>query len=246
LDWHARYTQQAQWTAQTRHYLFERARIKSAARVLEVGCGTGAILKEIPEPGEAQIHGIDLSFSTLTQTRSNAPKSLLACCDGQSLPYPDRTFDVTFCHYFLLWVNDPVRALSEMRRVTRTNGVILALAEPDYGGRIDYPPALEPLGRWQAEALRQQGADVDTGRKLRRLFVQAGIKPIEMGIIAGGWSDANSSGERELEWQVLENDLSQTVDSLKIKKMKQLDELAWKEGERVLFVPTFYAWGVIN
>jgi ubiquinone/menaquinone biosynthesis C-methylase UbiE len=244
LDWHARYTQQAQWTAQTRRYLFERARVSSVTRVLEVGCGTGAVLKELPEYGEAQIHGIDLSYPAITQARSNAPKSMLACCDGQALPYPAQTFDVTFCHYFLLWVNDPVRALSEMRRVTRSGGVVIALAEPDYAGRIDFPPALEPLGRLQAQALRKQGADVDIGRRLRKLFVQGGIKPIEMGIIAGGWSDSQSNGERKLEWEVLETDLAGMTDSLDIQKMKKLDEQAWQNGERVLFVPTFYAWGI--
>ena len=32
----------------------------------------------------------------------------------------------------------------------------MALAEPDYGGRIDYPEQLGHIGRWQAQALRKQ------------------------------------------------------------------------------------------
>jgi SAM-dependent methyltransferase len=245
LDWHERYTQQAQWTAQTRRYLFDRARVKTAARILETGCGTGAILSGLPGLTAAQIHGIDLNYPALLNARSNASKSQLTCCDGQTLPFADQTFDITFCHYFLLWVNDPVRALSEMRRVTHSNGIVIALAEPDYGARIDFPPTLEPLGRWQADSLRRQGADVDLGRRLRKLFSMAGINTIEMGVIGGGWTNSHSTEERKLEWEVLETDLAGTTDSLEIQKMKSLDEQAWLSGERVLFVPTFYAWGVI-
>jgi SAM-dependent methyltransferase len=245
MDWHARYTQQAQWTAQTRRYLFERARLESARRVIEVGCGTGALLGELPGLTRAQVHGIDINFQTITQAYSNAPKSLLNCSNGEFLPFPDQSFDVAFCHFLLLWVKDPVCVLSEMHRVTRRGGAVIALAEPDYDGRIDYPPALEPLGRWQTEALQRQGADVDIGRKLRGLFVQAGIQPIEMGIIAGGWSDTDSAGGRKLEWEVLRADLRESANEQDIQKMKKLDEAAWQNGERVLFVPTFYTWGII-
>ncbi len=40
----------------------------------------------------------------------------------------------------------------EMVRVTRPHGFVLALAEPDYGGRIDYPSELSTIGNWQIEA----------------------------------------------------------------------------------------------
>ena len=99
---------------------------------------------------------------------------------------------MAFCHFLLLWVQSPQDILKEMKRVVQPGGAVLALAEPDYTGRIDYPPELEPLGRWQAESLRKQGADPDAGRKLRHWFVSAGITPIESGIMAGGWSNSPS------------------------------------------------------
>jgi hypothetical protein len=43
-----------------------------------------------------------------------------------------------------------------MARVSRT---VLALAEPDYSGRVDEPAELKSLGEWQTEALQRQGAD---------------------------------------------------------------------------------------
>jgi cyclopropane fatty-acyl-phospholipid synthase-like methyltransferase len=44
VDWHARYLQQARWTRPLREYLYGKAGVDSARRVLEVGCGTGALL----------------------------------------------------------------------------------------------------------------------------------------------------------------------------------------------------------
>ena len=44
MDWHARYVQQARWTNQLRHYLYRKAGLRDGQQILEVGCGTGAVL----------------------------------------------------------------------------------------------------------------------------------------------------------------------------------------------------------
>jgi len=243
VDWHTRYTQQARWTAPMRHYLYDRAALAGAQKVLEVGCGTGTLLSELPSFTRAEIVGLDVDRKAAHQARHNAQSAVITCGDGQALPYPDQTFDIVFCHFLLLWVPSPVEALKEMRRVARAGGAMLALAEPDYSARIDYPPEFEPLGRWQAESLRKQGADPDAGRKLRGWFVSAGILPLESGIMAGGWSGPPSLEERSLEWAVIESDLAGQIPGQDLQKIKKLDEAAWERGERVLFVPTFYAWG---
>jgi ubiquinone/menaquinone biosynthesis C-methylase UbiE len=243
VDWHARYSQQARWTANVRQYLFDLAGMGSAQRVLEVGCGTGALLNEFRATAETHIFGLDLSASNALQALRNAPFADITCGDGHQLPYQDEIFDMVFCHFLLLWVHSPVDVLKEMKRVVRQGGAVLALAEPDYAGRIDFPSELVPLGRWQSDSLRKQGADPDAGRKLRGWFSSAGILPIESGIIAGGWSGVLSPDERTLEWAVIESDLAGQVPEQDILKIKKLDNAAWDNGQRVLFVPTFYAWG---
>ncbi len=64
MNWHTRYLQQAAWTRDLRTYLFEQAGLKSARRVLEVGCGTGAILRELSAPA---LHGLDLEAGSLDE-----------------------------------------------------------------------------------------------------------------------------------------------------------------------------------
>ena len=242
MDWHARYLQQAAWTRDLRAYLFKKAGLDSARRVLEVGCGTGAILRDLTTP--APLHGLDLNPSALTQALVSAPAALLTCGNGLDLPYPSHSFDIGYCHYYLLWVSDPLQAVFEMKRVTKPGGHILALAEPDYFARVDKPAALRPLGEWQRDALQRQGADPGFGARLAETFFSAGIQLRETGTIQGG-VDEPSVREREMEWAVIQADLGESVSREEIQKIKLLDDEAWSKGERVLYVPTYFAWGVV-
>jgi SAM-dependent methyltransferase len=244
--WHTRFVQQAQWTQSLRHHLYARADLAGARRTLEVGCGTGAVLTELLMQSHGEIFGLDISSEHLGLAAENLPGIALTCGDAHDLPYPAAVFDLTLCHFLLLWVSDPVQVVREMARVTQTGGIVCALAEPDYGGRIDYPVELKTLGDWQQNALQQQGADPVLGRRLRAIFQLAGLTTVEAGVLGGQWSGMPSPEEREMEWKVLEDDIhsySQGIGSSEIKRLKLIDQHAWEHGERVLFVPTFYAWG---
>jgi len=240
MNWHARYTQQANWTRELRKYIFQNIGLKKTDRVLEVGCGTGAILSEIQTQA---LHGLDIEPASLMEARVHAPSASLACADALTLPYPDNSIDITLCHYLLLWISDPQRALEEMKRITIPGGHVLALAEPNYGARVDEPAELAVLGHWQTEALQRQGADPSLGGRLAELFYQAGIELIETGTIESQGNDAMSTNEWEIEWDVLGNDLAGSISVEDIQRLKKLDKDAWARGERVLHVPTYFAWG---
>ena len=241
MNWHQRYAQQATWTRDLRAYLFEQAGLADAQGVLEVGCGTGAILHELVTP--ASLHGLDINPSSLKECRVHAPKALLVEGNALSLPYPNESFDIVYCHFLLLWVRDPLQALLEMKRVTKPGGHLLAFAEPDYSQRIDRPDELIPLGRWQAESLKRQGADPGFGARLAESFFEAGIRINETGTIQG--VDREPSPEEwEMEWAVIESDLAGTVPAADIQNMKKLDQQARARGVRVLHVPTYFAWGL--
>ena len=237
MNWHSRYLQQAAWTRDLRLYLFEQAGLPSARHILEVGCGTGAVLQDLRTP--AACYGLDLEPGPLAECRVNAPAVLLTCGDGHSLPYPNKYFDIVYCHFFLLWVKDPLQVVREMARVSRC---VLALAEPDYSRRVDEPTALVPLGKWQAGALKRRGAAPAFGARLAETFYQAGIDLIETGPIQSQ-AVMRTDEDWENEWAVIQADLEGIVPSREIQRIKLLDETARLSGERVLHVPAYFAWG---
>jgi ubiquinone/menaquinone biosynthesis C-methylase UbiE len=242
-DWQRRFAQQARWTAELRKYILPRAGLGQARRVIEIGCGSGAILGGIQVQPQAQVFGLDLDPTYLTLAQAAVPGAHLTRADAHHLPFADGAFDLVLCHFLLLWVRDPQVVLAEMARLSRPGGAVLALAEPDYGGRLDYPDALAGLGRKQAQALSQQGANPYLGRRLASLLVEAGLKNIQSGVLGGRWTSPPPPAELAMEWAVLETDLEGVVAAEELARLHALDDTAWERGERILYVPTFYAWG---
>ena len=183
--------------------------------------------------------GLDLDPAALDECRVHAPAVSLTRGDGHFLPYADKSFDIAYCHFLLLWVHDPLQVVREMARVAYT---VLALAEPDYSQRVDEPAGLKLLGRWQTESLRKQGANPSFGAMLAETFHEAGINLIETGPIQGQ-AVVRSVEDWENEWAVMEADLEGIAPGEEIQKMKKLDESARHHGKRTLHVPTYFAWG---
>ena len=243
LAWHNRFRQQARWTEDLREYLFKRAALTPGDRVLEVGCGTGAVLAKLPSEPALTRFGLDINAAYLKLANRYAPGTPLCQADAHGLPYLSGTFAMTLCHFLLLWLDDPEAALAEMVRVTAPGGAVLILAEPDYGGRIDFPEALAPLGAKQAEALQGQGADPFIGRRLAALLNKAGLDAVESGVLGGRWTTPPSQSDLTLEWEIMRCDLGSRVTAAELAEYQAADKKAWARGERILYVPTFYAWG---
>jgi ubiquinone/menaquinone biosynthesis C-methylase UbiE len=91
--------------------------------VLEVGCGTGLVLRSLAAVA-ARAVGVDLSPGMLARARDRG----LEVHEGSAtaLPFPDRSFDVAVSFKTLPHVPDLKRALSEMARVVRPGGVLIA------------------------------------------------------------------------------------------------------------------------
>jgi hypothetical protein len=101
------------------------------------------------------------------------------------------------------------------------------------------------LGRWQTESLSRQGADPGLGGRLADLFVRAGIELDETGTLQNTDQDL-SPEDWELEWAVLESDLTGVVPRDDLQTMKRLDQQARERGQRKLYVPTYFAWGRVQ
>ncbi len=238
-EWDEQFTRQAGWTRATRTHLYRRANLLRARRVLDVGSGTGIVTEELASRTGGQVTGVDLDPAMVVYARARNGRAEYRPGDAHGLPFGDAWFDVTVCHFLLLWCRNPAQAAQEMIRVTRPGGVVLVCAEPDYGGRIDHPAL--PLGRWQVEALRQEGADPCVGRKLRELFALPGVRQADVGLFPGLWDLATLRAEFEAEWALWERSLAGTVPPDELKRCRDTDLAAMESGTRLAFMPVFYA-----
>jgi ubiquinone/menaquinone biosynthesis C-methylase UbiE len=91
--------------------------------VLEVGCGTGLVLQRILQFAKSA-RGIDLSPGMLERAKARGLDVSLA--SATELPFEDASFDVTCSFKVLAHVPDIETALSEMARVTRPGGHVIA------------------------------------------------------------------------------------------------------------------------
>ncbi|MGZ4121508.1 MAG: class I SAM-dependent methyltransferase [Actinomycetota bacterium] len=110
-----------------------------ARRALDVACGTGYAAVGLAAAKLAdEVHASDLSVAMLERTRANAARAHvvvpLALADAERLPYADDSFDLVVARGALHHVPDPLRALTEIRRVLEPGGTAIVLAEPTPGG----------------------------------------------------------------------------------------------------------------
>lgn len=91
---------------------------KSAIRILDVGCGTGANLEMLSQFGAAE--GVDVSDDALEFCRLKGLKVQKAL--AETLPYADETFDVTTALDVVEHLDDDIAGLKEMFRVTKQGG----------------------------------------------------------------------------------------------------------------------------
>jgi ubiquinone/menaquinone biosynthesis C-methylase UbiE len=246
-QWHQRYQQQAVWTENLRKYLYNRVGIQNMNKILDVGSGTGVLLSELCRTTTASVYGLDINKSSVLMGKRKVPLSHNTIGDAHHQPFNPGTFDLCLCHFLLLWVAKPLQVLMEMSRITRNGGFVLAIAEPDYGGRIDYPVELTQVGTWQIESLKNQGAKPTIGRELRSIFTQAGMLNIEVGVLGGQWGMDLNREEFIIEWEVIMSDLDQHKNVINnASELQSLDLSAREKYQRILYVPTFYAIGKVK
>jgi ubiquinone/menaquinone biosynthesis C-methylase UbiE len=105
------------------------------ARVLEVGCGTGAVTRTLARwPKVAEATGVDPSMVFLQRARElsrGVPNVRFEAGDGRALRFDDECFDVVVLHTTLCHVPHPERVLAEAFRVLRSGGWLAAF-DGDY------------------------------------------------------------------------------------------------------------------
>lgn len=161
----------------------EFLQVPAGARVLEVGSGLGILAAEVARaaPG-GHVTGVEISPDQLAAAVA-APNVEYREGDAHHLPFPDGSFDLVYARFLLEHVADPGVVLAEMRRVTRAGGRVAVMENDISTCRFDPPcPTFDAV--WAAFARLQEtlGGDALIGRRLHRLFREAGFTDIALSI----------------------------------------------------------------
>lgn len=116
--------------------------------VLEVGCGAGNILEQIPS---TRLHGIDLSTFLLkkSQQRLASHQTILAQSNAEQLPFAKAQFRKLVCSEVLEHVSSPRRVVGEMARVATADAIlVMSVPNEDWINRIKGIIRRLGLGGW--------------------------------------------------------------------------------------------------
>jgi SAM-dependent methyltransferase len=111
------------------------ADVLAGQRVLDVGCGPGALTAQLAERlGASAVSAVDPSGSFVAAARARFPEADVRPGAAERLPFPDGSFDIALAQLVVHFMTDPVSGLREMARVTRPGGLVAACVWDHAGG----------------------------------------------------------------------------------------------------------------
>src|SRR5688500_11192947 len=107
--------------------LADLAGVSAGQRVLDVGCGPGALTGElVSRLGPEAVVAVDPSEPFVAAARARYPLVDIRQAEAEQLPFEDKVFDASLAQLVVHFMADPVAGLREMGRVTRHEGVVAA------------------------------------------------------------------------------------------------------------------------
>jgi ubiquinone/menaquinone biosynthesis C-methylase UbiE len=144
-----------------------------------VGVGSGLNLAFYEPDRIAHVTGIDPSEPLLERARSRAKQATvpvdLACASAEALPFDAASFDTVVTTYTLCSVDDPVRALTEIRRVLRPGGELIFV---EHGRAPDRGP--QRIQRWLTPAWSRAGGGCRLDRDVPALLRASGLSSSDL------------------------------------------------------------------
>ena len=168
------------YSVQLAAQMADLAGVKHGQRVVDVGCGPGALTTElVARVGADSVAAVDPSESFAEAVALRLPGVEVRRAAAEELPFEADTFDAALAQLVVHFMDDPVRGLTEMVRVTRPDGVVAACVWDHAGERTPLAPF------WRAARELDPGLEDESGYAggreghLRELFTAAGLHDIE-------------------------------------------------------------------
>jgi SAM-dependent methyltransferase len=161
--------------------------VRRGDRVLEVGCGSGVVVRDLaPMVGRGgEVVGVDPSRTVLAAARplcrpaAARTRLTLRRASGDRLPFAAGRFDVALAMTVILHVADPAAVVREMTRVTRAGGRV-GLQDQDWGMLAVTHPERELTDRILDGVARQIYEEPYSGRRLPALLRDAGLGQVRL------------------------------------------------------------------
>jgi SAM-dependent methyltransferase len=173
-----------QYSAPLSPQLAEFAGVAGGLRVLDVGCGPGALTAElVRRVGPGAVSAVDPTEDFVAAAQERNPGVDVQRASAEALPFEDHTFDAALAQLVVHFMADPVAGLGEMRRVTRAGGVVAACVWDHGAGKGPLSPF------WDAARVLDPDVDDESQRAgafegdLARLFREAGLHDIDDGVL---------------------------------------------------------------
>lgn len=226
----------------------------AGSKVLEAGCGVGAQTVALATNSPAaQFTSIDISPQSLDQAKALIESQGITNvrfqhADIMDMPFANGSFDHVFVCFVLEHLDNPTRALVEMKRVLKAGGTITAI-EGDHGSCFWNPETIASRKAWQAMIQVQinLGHDPLIGRRLYPLLAQAGF---EVKGVVPLWAYADARNPELLDGGI-NRILAPMMETAREEAIEQglIDRSTWEKGisdmHRASLPPdgsVFYTW----
>lgn len=125
--------------------MIEAADISPEDDVLDVGCGTGVLTRELVKytSDSGSVTGLDLSESMLSVARGRCPGATFRQGNVAKLPFADQSFDAVLSSFMLMFVPEPAQAVNEIRRVLRPGGRLVVSVWQGLDNNVVYRELVE-------------------------------------------------------------------------------------------------------